>query len=71
MRIFWVNFENFLFVFVPDHAETGRFMGCYKNAQNKEAKVEYKTELSRTNSNRRCMNICNERNYKYSGVQDK
>ncbi|XP_065220734.1 uncharacterized protein LOC135845823 [Planococcus citri] len=49
--------------------EYGRSVGCFKNANIKEIKPEVTLELGKSNTNRKCLNICDQKGYKYAGVQ--
>ncbi|XP_065221879.1 uncharacterized protein LOC135846612 isoform X2 [Planococcus citri] len=49
--------------------EFGRYLGCYDNSKLKDIKADITLNLTLTNSQGRCFNICDQKGFKYAGVQ--
>ncbi|XP_065225845.1 uncharacterized protein LOC135849378 [Planococcus citri] len=54
---------------ISDIPEYGRYVGCYNNEKNNNIKPDITMNFTQTNSNRRCWNICDQKGYKYAGIQ--
>ncbi|XP_065225846.1 uncharacterized protein LOC135849379 [Planococcus citri] len=54
---------------IPNIPEYGRFVGCFKNTKVDDIKPEVKLDLPQSNSNQRCLNICDQKGFSYAAVQ--
>lgn len=54
---------------IPDAPTLGRNIGCFDDEGSTRILGDYKVDLEKTNTPRRCMNICYKLGYKYSGVE--
>ncbi|XP_065225844.1 uncharacterized protein LOC135849377 isoform X2 [Planococcus citri] len=54
---------------ILDIPEYGRHIGCYNNVNFKDIKTDLTMQLSKSNSNGRCMNLCDQKGFKYAGTQ--
>lgn len=56
-------------MYFTDIPEFGRYVGCFDNTNLKDIKTEMMLNLTLTNSQGRCFNICDQKGFKYAGVQ--
>lgn len=54
---------------ITDIPEAGKLLGCYIDSLENRILKSHKVDLDKTNTPRRCLNLCLQLGYPYSGVQ--
>lgn len=57
------------YIWSTDVPEAGKLIGCFIDEINNRIMKDFKVDLIKTNSPRRCLNICLKLGYLYSGVE--